>query len=352
MRPSKEWCRSCCEETEISMEELQVFSDESISDIRILSVKEVISYNSAKKLNLQPEFQRRKVWPKAAKSYLIDTILRGLPMPEIFAYSTKEGGMAVIDGQQRLSVIIDFATANLHAWTAGKIVSFEDLSTEQVQAFHSYRIVFRVIKGSDSFLVRDIFQRLNRYVVALNPQELRHARAESGIISLAEALSSDAFWIKSGLVRSAAFQRMKEVEFVLELLIAASLGPQDGTRESLDRAIEKIQDLTKAQLEYTATLDLAKKIFREDSLSGKITRGDFYSLFLVFKQLKGMKVTEKECAKVKQALYEFKEEVHSDSPRKEVLDYLRSSALGSSHVEQRQVRAEILMRVVKNTLRH
>ncbi len=334
------------------MEELQVFSDESISDIRVLSVKEVVSYHQAKKLNLQPDFQRRKVWPKAAKSYLIDTILRGLPIPEVFAYSTRDGGMAIIDGQQRLSVIIDFASADLHAWTAGKIVSFEDLSSEQAQAFHSYRIVFRVIKGSDSFLVRDIFQRLNRYVVALNHQELRHARAESGIIKLAEALATEEFWRTSGFSRVRTVTRMKDVEFVLELLIAASLGPQDGTREALDRAIEKIQDLTKVQTEYTATLDLAKKIFREDSLSGKITRGDFYSLFLVLKQLKGMKITEKECAKVKQALYEFKEEVKSDSPRKEALDYLRSSALGSSHIEQRQVRAEILMRIVKNALRH
>ena len=334
------------------MQEVEVLSDQSISDIRVLSVKEVVAIYQAKKLNLQPEFQRRKVWPKAAKSYLIDTILRGLPMPEVFAYSTREGKMAVIDGQQRLSVIIDFATANLHAWTAGKIVSFEDLSTEQAQSFHSYRIVFRVIKGSDSFLVRDIFQRLNRYVVSLNPQELRHAKAESGIIALAESLSSDPFWSRSGLANQRTTMRMKDVEFVLELLIAVSLGPQDGTHEALDRAIEKIQDLKDLQLEYTATLDLAKRVFREDYLRTKITRGDFYCLFLVLKQLKGMKFSEKECMKVKQALYEFKEEVHDDSPRKEALDYLRSSSLGSSHVDQRQVRAEILMRVVKNAMRN
>ena len=33
-----------------------------------------------KQLNLAPEFQRNSVWPRAAKAYLIDTILHDLPL--------------------------------------------------------------------------------------------------------------------------------------------------------------------------------------------------------------------------------------------------------------------------------
>ncbi len=39
---------------------------------------------SQKALELNPRFQRRSVWSPNAKSYLMDTILRGKPMPKIF----------------------------------------------------------------------------------------------------------------------------------------------------------------------------------------------------------------------------------------------------------------------------
>src|SRR5688572_19768175 len=64
-------------------------------------------------LKLQPEFQRESVWPKAAKSYLIDTILNEKPIPLIFferspSIQTGRPEYSVIDGQQRLRAIFEF----------------------------------------------------------------------------------------------------------------------------------------------------------------------------------------------------------------------------------------------------
>src|SRR3954469_3455239 len=63
-----------------------------------------------KQLNLAPEFQRNSVWPRAAKAYLIDTILNDLPIsPLLFqrGSSTQSGrpSYEVIDGQQRLRAV-------------------------------------------------------------------------------------------------------------------------------------------------------------------------------------------------------------------------------------------------------
>ena len=41
-------------------------------------------WNDRKELILAPEFQRRKVWSEKAKSYLVDTILKGFPIPGIY----------------------------------------------------------------------------------------------------------------------------------------------------------------------------------------------------------------------------------------------------------------------------
>jgi uncharacterized protein with ParB-like and HNH nuclease domain len=64
-------------------------------------------------LTLKEEFQRNSVWPKAAKAYLIDTIINDRPIPLLFfqrstSAQTGLSTFAVIDGQQRLRAIFEF----------------------------------------------------------------------------------------------------------------------------------------------------------------------------------------------------------------------------------------------------
>lgn len=46
-------------------------------------ISDFLSWYKSKKLILSPDFQRRLVWSENYKSYLIDTIIRGLPIPLI-----------------------------------------------------------------------------------------------------------------------------------------------------------------------------------------------------------------------------------------------------------------------------
>jgi hypothetical protein len=50
----------------------------------VYKVSDFISWQRNGSLEISPSFQRRPVWPKPAKSYLIDTIVRGFPVPIIF----------------------------------------------------------------------------------------------------------------------------------------------------------------------------------------------------------------------------------------------------------------------------
>ncbi len=332
--------------------ELQLVAPDSITDTRILTVKEIVQLDNSKRLNLQPEFQRRKVWPKPAKSYLIDTVMRGLPMPEVFAYKERSGGLAVIDGQQRLSTIIEFANGILHAWTGGKVMTLEDLDEEQKENVLNYRIVVRVINSWDLFVVKDIFVRLNRHVVALNAQELRHAKAEAKIVRMAEELSADAFWRTSGLTERSA-QRMKDVEFVLRLLLAMKYGPVHHGGKDIDRAINALDpaELPSVEGEYNRTLQLVKEIFRTQwKFAAKFGQREFYALFIALHQLAGIKITQAEADRVKEALFEFKSNAFSKNPTGIALKYFQA-CFGSSVVTT-QTRAEILLQVVKKALRH
>ena len=82
-------------------------------DSRTYSINDFVEWDSAKQLELNPRFQRRAVWTDKAKSFLMDTILRGKPIPKIFIrqkinVSTKTSIREVVDGQQRLRTILSF----------------------------------------------------------------------------------------------------------------------------------------------------------------------------------------------------------------------------------------------------
>lgn len=81
-------------------------------DIDSLTVADFRDMSIAGKLILRPEYQRQAVWPERAKVSLMETILLGYPIPEIYlAYETSPDGyqtVSVVDGQQRLTALLDY----------------------------------------------------------------------------------------------------------------------------------------------------------------------------------------------------------------------------------------------------
>jgi hypothetical protein len=55
-------------------------------DSRIYSINDFLEWSDKKQLQLSPKFQRKAVWSDASKSYLIDTIIRGKPIPKCFSF--------------------------------------------------------------------------------------------------------------------------------------------------------------------------------------------------------------------------------------------------------------------------
>jgi len=55
-----------------------------------------------------PDFQREFVWTRNQASLLIDSFLRGLPVPPVFFYVDEDNKNLVIDGQQRILSVVYF----------------------------------------------------------------------------------------------------------------------------------------------------------------------------------------------------------------------------------------------------
>lgn len=194
-------------------------------------------------LRLRPEFQRNSVWPRAAKAYLIDTILTGNPVPVLYfqrSVSAQTGQIeyAVVDGQQRLSAIFDYLEDRFMLTESEESASwsrrrYSRLDESDKLKINRYPMVIQELNGYTSEGVRDIFNRMNRFVVALNPQERRHAASDGAFKQLVERVGQWDFWQEQRIISPTAAERMRADELAAELLILLVEGPQD-KKQSVD----------------------------------------------------------------------------------------------------------------------
>src|SRR6266480_1757166 len=69
-------------------------------------------------VDLNPKFQRRNAWTDDRRSKLIESLIIGLPVPEIVLaeHPVKQKSFIVIDGKQRLLTIAGFIDPTIAYW--------------------------------------------------------------------------------------------------------------------------------------------------------------------------------------------------------------------------------------------
>ncbi|WP_369253363.1 DUF262 domain-containing protein [Geodermatophilus amargosae] len=133
------------------------------------------------RIDLQPDFQRGSVWSTRKKQRLIDTILRSWHIPPLHFIREHDGRQSVLDGQQRLTAIVEFCddvfsidgridppipeVKNLHGY------HFSDLSDEVRRGILSFPI--QVVDLSDYLPEEpfELFFRLNEPVSLTNAEK-------------------------------------------------------------------------------------------------------------------------------------------------------------------------------------
>lgn len=92
----------CEEENETVVKEYDITA--TPNDFNILTIFSLIDNGVIK----MPPFQRNYVWDEKRASKLIESIILGLPIPQVFLYEQGKNSFYVIDGQQRLLSIYFF----------------------------------------------------------------------------------------------------------------------------------------------------------------------------------------------------------------------------------------------------
>jgi len=234
---------------------------------RNYSIRDFEEWDGRGELILQPKFQRRDVWSDKARSYLMDTIIRGKPIPKVYMRQdihpdTHRVRREIVDGQQRLRTVLTFMkdafkiSKSHHPDFGGKTYSQLDVDTQR--DILKYEFVVDLLEDMPDNEVIDLFARINTYSERLKPQELRNAKYFGDFKSSVYLLAKEffTFFTENSIFTPKSILRMAEAEFVSDLLLAMQDGIQAGAKAVLDNAYNNYDD------EFP-TRKLHEKRFRE-----------------------------------------------------------------------------------------
>lgn len=211
---------------------------------------------------LVPGFQRNYVWDLRRASKLIESILMGLPIPQIFLYEEGRNRFLVIDGQQRLMTIYYFMKGRFPRRDARSQIRtifnekgrLEPVDLENDNLFSTFRLTFstdgiaapyqgltyagledlkttfdlRTIRNivvkqvrpdGDNSSIFELFNRLNTGGVNLSQQEIRMSLFYSSFMQSAVRINENPDWRM--ILGGNPDQRQKDVEVILRMFALA-----------------------------------------------------------------------------------------------------------------------------------
>lgn len=201
------------------------------------TVETILSQLRKGNIQLNPNFQRRDAWSNSRKSLFIESIIVGLPIPQLVLAESHEarGKYIVLDGKQRLLSLLKFtggedgegngfmlsglqARPDLLRVRYSKLASDPEYNSD-INAFLNYTIRTVTIRNwpNRDFLYQ-VFLRLNTQSVKLSPQELRQAIAPGPFTSFADDFSAASRAIQGLIGRTTPDPRMRDVEILVRHL--------------------------------------------------------------------------------------------------------------------------------------
>lgn len=251
------------------------------TDSYSMSIGEVMSMYRDEEIDVHPEFQRAFRWEIDQKSSLIESILLGIPMPPIFIFHRNDGVWDVIDGQQRLSTIFQFAGIyrDEDGETLPKIelvktkflpalegIVWEDENPQVYQLTSAQRVLIKRAKidikllkaSSDPNAKYDLFQRLNSGGSHLTPQEVRTCliiMEDRAFYEKLLTMAHNSDFRETLPLTDRALREQEDLEFVIRFIVARHC-----STESLPSSLHEHLDNSIVSLIRDSTFDIDNEI--------------------------------------------------------------------------------------------
>jgi Protein of unknown function DUF262 len=214
----------------------------------VYAVADYVAMLDRGEVTVNRDYQRSaKVWPTAARSFLIETIMLGYAVPKLALHqktdpTTLRPLKQVVDGQQRTNTVREFLAGGFRLSTRldtaelrGK--RFDQLDDEYKRTFLNYGLSFDLFIDATDGEVREVFRRINSFTAPLNPEEQRHARYQGNFKWFIRRLTTEydpAFRV-AGVFSDRALIRMADAKLLTEMSHAFFHGIETTNKNKLEK---------------------------------------------------------------------------------------------------------------------
>jgi hypothetical protein len=241
------------------------------------AVRQLVDMVVEGELILNPDYQRLYRWEPEKASRFVESILMNIPVPVVYFAEETDGTFSVIDGQQRLTSLLNFIrpeTGQELTLTGLKLrpdlngKRFADLNRIDKSAITKRPIrCIVVLNESDQALKFEVFERLNTGSSSLTEQEVRNSIYHGNFNDLIKSLAQNPDFLEMIALPEQHQRNMKSEELVLRFFAYRDLHegadyPGNYT-EYLNNYMEQNRSLTSSELSnlnnlFTNTVEAIK----------------------------------------------------------------------------------------------
>ncbi|RIA18850.1 uncharacterized protein DUF262 [Ectopseudomonas oleovorans] len=212
-------------------------------------------------IDLSPGFQRRNAWNDIKRSKLIESLIIGVPVPEIVLAEdlAKKKSFIVIDGKQRLLALAGYAAPDeFDSWDKAALKGLntrKDLNGLPFGEIEKRDQEHRLLMNSDirctvianyksNDVLYDIFYRLNTGSVPLSSQELRQVLNRGKFAEYLIGATNNLLPIHEAMNLKGPDNRLRDAEIVLRYIAFSKYGMEYGGNLTpfLDESMAKINE--------------------------------------------------------------------------------------------------------------
>ncbi|MGX4738169.1 GmrSD restriction endonuclease domain-containing protein [Kitasatospora griseola] len=183
---------------------------------RGMSIQEAYNIYRSEKLVVNRNYQRKLVWGVNEKMHLIDSILRGFPIPLFLLAEAPDQKYEIIDGMQRLDAIFGFIEQRYGIPNGEDSRQYFDLkefsrarqlaesriferepgtpnliAAEKCADLLDYQLAVTIFDSGEEAKVTEVFRRINSGGRQLSAQEKRQAGVVSDFVAMLRRLASE-----------------------------------------------------------------------------------------------------------------------------------------------------------------
>jgi len=266
-----------------------------------LSLGEVKGKIDRGELTPDTEWQRGYIWKESDEKMLIDSIVRGMPIPKFYLTYEYDAANQVarhyaIDGQQRLTAIHRFLSNQFPVkLDDGNEKYFRELGTRMQEHITTYELNGHILKDYDQNEVNFLFQRLNRTGLKLTNMELwNNEYTRTNVLKLVKETTEEheGYYVDM-LYTEDNIRRMVPLDDTVDILNCLNSGKvESGRKNYLETFLTLNRDISKRDSEslkskFRKVVRNLKEILPPDLLRQTLfaKRTHFISLFLAIAEL-------------------------------------------------------------------